>query len=308
MSSTTGSTPPSAEPSAAPPSSRTAGRRRPATRSSGCARSPRGAASSSSAGRGGAKPATHEAERGRPRGRARRRRHDAARAAALPRHRRAGDRRQLRPRRLPHLDAGGRARGGRSRRAFAGEYERRRAADARAWSDGERWSAVNDVVVTSSTLGRMIELGWALGGEDLGTQPCDGADLLDAVGLDRLQPLERRPGARLGARRDGGHVRRAALAARAAAGRPARPRRSRSRNRTADVSATVLVDGHAVARARAGRRGRRPARRSSGACSRRCRRATFFSRYRARSSPSRNRHTIGTIRVTPACASGRYRP
>src|SRR3954463_14459771 len=38
---------------------------------------------------------------------------------------------------------------------------------------GERWSAVNDVVVTSSTLGRMIELGWTIGGEDLGSLPCD---------------------------------------------------------------------------------------------------------------------------------------
>ena len=47
-------------------------------------------------------------------------------------------------------------------------------------------------------------------------------DLRDSARLDRLQPLERRPGARLGARRDGGHVRRAALAARAPARR--RPR------------------------------------------------------------------------------------
>jgi NAD+ kinase len=34
--------------------------------------------------------------------------------------------------------------------------------------------AVNDVVATSATLGRMIELAWAVGGEDLGTIPCDG--------------------------------------------------------------------------------------------------------------------------------------
>ena len=33
---------------------------------------------------------------------------------------------------------------------------------------------MNDVVATSSTLGRMIELAWAVGGEDLGTVPCDG--------------------------------------------------------------------------------------------------------------------------------------
>ena len=54
-------------------------------------------------------------------------------------------------------------------------------------------------------------------------------DLLDALGLDRVQPLERRPGARLGPRRDGDHLRRAALAARAAAGGAARPGADRRR-------------------------------------------------------------------------------
>jgi NAD+ kinase len=33
---------------------------------------------------------------------------------------------------------------------------------------------VNDTVVTSGTLGRMIELGYSIDGEDLGVQPCDG--------------------------------------------------------------------------------------------------------------------------------------
>ena len=54
------------------------------------------------------------------------------------------------------------------------------------------------------------------------------ADLRDPAGLDRVQPLERRPGARLGARRGGDHVRRAAHAARAAARRRARLRARRS--------------------------------------------------------------------------------
>ncbi len=39
---------------------------------------------------------------------------------------------------------------------------------------GERWPAVNDVVAASATIGRMVELGWAIGDEDLGVQPCDG--------------------------------------------------------------------------------------------------------------------------------------
>jgi NAD+ kinase len=33
---------------------------------------------------------------------------------------------------------------------------------------------VNDLVATSSILGRMIELAYAVGGEDLGVLPCDG--------------------------------------------------------------------------------------------------------------------------------------
>ena len=39
---------------------------------------------------------------------------------------------------------------------------------------GESWPAVNDVFATSSKLGRMVELSYAVGGEDLGVLPCDG--------------------------------------------------------------------------------------------------------------------------------------
>jgi len=39
---------------------------------------------------------------------------------------------------------------------------------------GETRTAVNDVVVAGGTLGRMIEVGYAIGGEHLGSQPCDG--------------------------------------------------------------------------------------------------------------------------------------
>jgi NAD+ kinase len=39
---------------------------------------------------------------------------------------------------------------------------------------GERHPAVNDVVVASASIGRMIELRWAIAGEDLGSVPCDG--------------------------------------------------------------------------------------------------------------------------------------
>jgi NAD+ kinase len=39
---------------------------------------------------------------------------------------------------------------------------------------GEIWPAVNDVFATSSRLGGIVELGYAVGGEDLGVLPCDG--------------------------------------------------------------------------------------------------------------------------------------
>jgi NAD+ kinase len=59
-------------------------------------------------------------------------------------------------------------------RALDGDYRVVELPALEGESKGEHWAAVNDLVVTSSTLGRMIELGWAIGGEDLGTLPCDG--------------------------------------------------------------------------------------------------------------------------------------
>lgn len=59
-------------------------------------------------------------------------------------------------------------------RVFSGEYEAVELPAIEAEGGSGRWTAVNDVVVTSSTIGRMIELAWAIGGEDLGQLPCDG--------------------------------------------------------------------------------------------------------------------------------------
>lgn len=59
-------------------------------------------------------------------------------------------------------------------RVFAGEYDVVELATIEIVYGGSRFVAVNDAVVTSGTLGRMVELEWAVGGEDLGTQPCDG--------------------------------------------------------------------------------------------------------------------------------------
>jgi NAD+ kinase len=59
-------------------------------------------------------------------------------------------------------------------RAFDGDLEVVELPALEAAAGGEQWPAVNDMVVASSTIGRMIELGWAIGGEDLGSLPCDG--------------------------------------------------------------------------------------------------------------------------------------
>jgi NAD+ kinase len=59
-------------------------------------------------------------------------------------------------------------------RVFAGDYEVVELPTLELELNGQRIQAVNDVVATSAALGRMVELGWALGDEDLGIQPCDG--------------------------------------------------------------------------------------------------------------------------------------
>ena len=59
-------------------------------------------------------------------------------------------------------------------RVFQGEYTVSELPTLDAQTDGGRWTAVNDVVCTSSSLGRMVLLGWAVGDEHLGEQACDG--------------------------------------------------------------------------------------------------------------------------------------
>jgi len=59
-------------------------------------------------------------------------------------------------------------------RVFAGDYLVVELPTLEAELNGGTHVAVNDVVATSATLARMVELQWAVGGEDLGTIPCDG--------------------------------------------------------------------------------------------------------------------------------------
>lgn len=59
-------------------------------------------------------------------------------------------------------------------RALAGDFVVVELPTLEADAGGETHTAVNDCVATSSTLGRMVTVGWSVGGEDLGTLSCDG--------------------------------------------------------------------------------------------------------------------------------------
>jgi NAD+ kinase len=129
-------------------------------------------------------------------------------------------------------------------RVFAGEYEVVELPVLEA-SAGEHWEAVNDVVVTSSTLGRMIEIGWAVGGEDLGSLPCDGLICSTPSGSTAYNLSNGGPVLVWGL--DAMAV--TFVAPHSLHARPLvvpRGRDLRVVNRTADVSATVLADGHRV--------------------------------------------------------------
>jgi len=60
------------------------------------------------------------------------------------------------------------------KRVFAGDYVIAELPTLDIEAGADRHVAVNDIVIASSVIGRMIELAWAVGGEDLGVVPCDG--------------------------------------------------------------------------------------------------------------------------------------
>jgi len=60
------------------------------------------------------------------------------------------------------------------RRVFAGELEVMELSTLDVEAGGERFVAVNDAVVSSGILGRMVEIEWSIGGQDFGLVPCDG--------------------------------------------------------------------------------------------------------------------------------------
>jgi NAD+ kinase len=138
-------------------------------------------------------------------------------------------------------------------RVLAGEVEIVELTTLDVEAGGRRFVAVNDAVVTSGELGRMVELEWAVGGENFGRVPCDGLICstpsgstaynlsnggpvlmwgLDAMALTFVAPHDLRA-------------------------RPFVVPRGHDLlvwNRTADVGCAVLVDGHRVADAGPGER------------------------------------------------------
>ncbi|MFN2627888.1 MAG: NAD(+)/NADH kinase [Gaiellaceae bacterium] len=130
-------------------------------------------------------------------------------------------------------------------RVFAGEYHTVELPTLEAETNGRLAVGVNDVVATSSTLGRMVELQWNVGGEDLGRVPCDGVICATPSGSTAYNLS------------NGGPVLVRGLDAMAVTfvaphslhARPLVVPRGLDLivwNRTQDVPITVLLDGHAV--------------------------------------------------------------
>jgi NAD+ kinase len=130
-------------------------------------------------------------------------------------------------------------------RVFTGEYEVVELPTLELEHPDGRTVAVNDVVVTSAALGRMIELELAVGGEELGRQPCDGIICSTPSGSTAYNLSNGGPVLMWG-------LEAIALTFVAAHSLNARPLVVPPNsdiivwNRSADVDAGVLVDGHRV--------------------------------------------------------------
>jgi NAD+ kinase len=136
-------------------------------------------------------------------------------------------------------------------RVFAGDYVVAELPILEAEAGGERHAAVNDVVVASSIVGRMIQLGWAIGGEELGELACDGILCCTPSGSTGYNLSNGGPVLVWGL--DAQVV--TFIAPHSLHARPLVVPRSREvsvENRTHDVPAAVLVDGRRVGELAAG--------------------------------------------------------
>jgi NAD+ kinase len=138
-------------------------------------------------------------------------------------------------------------------RVFAGEYVVVELPTLDAEVGGERHLAVNDVVVASSVVGRMVELGWVVGGEALGELPCDGVICSTPSGSTGYNLSNGGPVLVWGL--DAQAV--TFIAPHSLHARPLVVPRGRDveiENRTVDVNAQVLVDGRPIGELAAGER------------------------------------------------------
>lgn len=136
-------------------------------------------------------------------------------------------------------------------RVFAGAYTVVELPTLEVEVAGQKAAAVNDVVATSSTLGRMVELGWEIGGEDLGLQPCDGLICSTPAGSTAYNLSNGGPVLVWGL----DAVALTFVAPHSLHARPVVVPRGRDvvvTNRTDDVSVTVLVDGNLLVEIGAG--------------------------------------------------------
>jgi NAD+ kinase len=134
-------------------------------------------------------------------------------------------------------------------RVFAGDYVVCELPTLEVETETERRVAVNDAVVASALLGRMVELEWAVGGEDLGRQPCDGIICSTPSGSTAYNLSNGGPVLMWGL--DAMAI--TFVAPHSLHARPLVVSRGRDVvvcNRTPDVPTSVLVDGHHVAEIR----------------------------------------------------------
>jgi NAD+ kinase len=163
-------------------------------------------------------------------------------------------------------------------RVFSGDFRLVQLTTLEVEVEGLKGAAVNDVVVLSSVRGRMVELAWALGGEDMGILACDGMICATPTGSTAYNLSNGGPVLARGL--DAMVV--TFIAPHSLHARPIVVPRGvdlQIRNMTPDVDVTVLVDGHPLTDAGQGPRI------SIGLAERRSLLATlpevtFFRRYR----------------------------
>ncbi|MBA3348382.1 MAG: NAD(+)/NADH kinase [Actinobacteria bacterium] len=130
-------------------------------------------------------------------------------------------------------------------RVFAGDFTSYELPTLEVDVGAERRVAVNDLVVTSAEVGRMIQLEWAVGGEGLGRRGCDGVVCSTPSGSTGYNFSNGGPVLTWGL--DAMCV--TFVAPHSLNARPLVVARGTDLivwNRTPDVTATALVDGHRV--------------------------------------------------------------